>query len=175
MLRSPHQNHSHHMSTVKMPFSTGCYVRLAAGHVYLAIVMDVYTRSVRGWNLWRGLDASLTLDALNMALRRGRPEIHHSDQGVQYACQDYVDALPEGVQISMAEVGKAWQNGYAERAIRTIKEECIDLEAYEDYADARRRIGGFLRDVYNRKRIHSALGYLTPAEYEAAYYERQHG
>jgi transposase InsO family protein len=147
------------------------YVRLAAEDLYLAIVMDLYTRAVRGWRLWRGLDASLTLGALKMALRHGSPQIHHSDQGVQYACRDYVEALPAGVQISMAEVGEAWQNGHAERAIRTIKEECIELEEYEDYADARRRIGAFLQDVYNRKRIHSALGYRTPAEYEAAYYE----
>lgn len=150
------------------------YVRLAREDLYLAIVMDVYTRSLRGWNLWRGLDASLTLGALKMALRQGAPQIHHSDQGVQYACADYVEALPEGTQISMAEVGEAWQNGYAERVIRTIKEECIELQEYEDYADARRRIGAFLQDVYNRKRIHSALGYLTPAEYEAAYCQRQH-
>jgi len=73
----------------------------------------------------------------------------------------------------LAEVGEAWQNGYAERVIRTIKKECIDLQEYEDYADAHRKIGAFLHDVYNRKRIDSALGYLTPAEYEAAYYERQ--
>jgi len=147
------------------------YVRLAIEDLYLAILMDVYTRAVRGWNLWRGLDASLTLGALKMALAHGTPEIHHSDQGVQYACRDYVEALPEGVRMSMAAVGAAWQNGYAERAIRTIKEECIQLEEYEDYADARRRIGAFLQDVYNRKRIHSALGYLTPAEYEEAYYQ----
>jgi len=145
------------------------YVRLATEDLYLAVIMDVYTRSLRGWNLWRGLDASLTVGALRMALREGVPEIHHSDQGVQYACADYVEALPESTQISMAAVGEAWQNGYAERVIRTIKEECIELEDYRDYADARRRIGAFLQDVYNRKRIHSALGYLTPAEFEAAY------
>jgi len=149
------------------------YVRVQLEELYLAILMDVYTRRLRGWNLARGLDASLTLGALRKALRHGTPEIHHSDQGVQYACQDYIDALPPGVEISMAEVGEAWQNGYAERAIRTIKEECISLEEYRDYADAHRRIGPFLEEVYNHKRIHSALGYLTPAEFEADYYERQ--
>jgi len=150
------------------------YVRVLVEALYLAILMDVYTRRLRGWNLSRGLDASLTLGALRRGLRRGRPEIHHSDQGVQYACQDYINALPEGVQVSMAEVGAAWQNGYAERAIRTIKEECIELEDYRDYGDARLRIGTFLEDVYNHRRIHSALGYLTPAEFEAAHYKRQH-
>ena len=149
------------------------YVRVRVEELYLAILMDVYTRRLRGWNLSRGLDASLTLGALRKALRRRAPEIHHSDQGVQYACQDYINALPEGVQVSMAEVGSAWQNGYAERAIRTIKEQCIELEDYRDYADARLRIGTFLEDVYNHKRIHSALGYLRPAEFEAAYYKRQ--
>jgi transposase InsO family protein len=149
------------------------YLHLLVEDLYLAIVMDVYTRAIRGWNLWRGLDASLSLGALRMALGHGSPEIHHSDQGVQYACRDYVEALPAGVQISMAEVGEAWQNGYAERAIRTIKQECIELQEYQDYADARRRIGAFLQDVYNRKRIHSALGYLTPSEYEAAYHQSQ--
>ena len=149
------------------------YVRVRLEDLYLAILLDVYTRRLRGWNLRRGLDASLTLGALGKALRRGTPEIHHSDQGVQYACQDYIDALPTGVQLSMSDKGEAWQNGYAERAIRTIKQECIRLEDYRDYADARLRIGTFLEDVYNHKRIHSALGYLTPAEFEAAYYERQ--
>ena len=149
------------------------YVRVRLEELYLAILLDVYTRRLRGWNLSRGLDASLTIGALRRALGHGTPEIHHSDQGVQYACQDYTDALPTGVQLSMAEKGEAWQNGYAERVIRTIKEECIRLEDYRDYADARRRIGTFLEDVYNHKRIHSALGYLTPAEFEAAYHERQ--
>ncbi len=149
------------------------YVRVRLEELYLAILMDVYTRRLRGWNLARGLDASLTLGALRKALGGGTPQIHHSDQGVQYACEDYIDALPDSVQISMAQVGEAWQNGYAERAIRTIKEECIELEEYIDYADALRRIGPFLEDVYNHKRIHSSLGYLTPAQFEAAYYERQ--
>jgi len=149
------------------------YVRVCLEELYLAILLDVYTRRLRGWNLSRGLNASLTLGALRKALGRGTPEIHHSDQGVQYACKDYVDALPQGVRISMTEKGEAWQNGYAERAIRTIKEECIRLEDYRDYADARLRIGTFLEDVYNHKRIHSALGYLTPAEFEATYYERR--
>ncbi len=149
------------------------YVRVRLEELYLAILMDVYTRLLRGWNLARGLDTSLTLGALRKALRDGTPQIHHSDQGLQYACEDYAGALPDSVQISMAEVGEAWQNGYAERAIRTIKEECIELEDYLDYADALRRIDPFLEDVYNHKRIHSSLGYLTPAEFEAAYHQRQ--
>lgn len=92
--------------------------------VYLAIVMDVFTRVIRGWGLSRGLGAELSLSALQKAFAKGVPEIHHSDQGVQYACPGYIQELQSrGVQISMAEVGHAEQNGYAERVIRTIKEE----------------------------------------------------
>ena len=100
------------------------YIRLQQDFVYLAVLMDVFTRSIRGWHLARNMDQSLTLTALTRGLEKGIPEIHHSDQGVQYAATDYVDLLKEhGVQISMAEVGQAWQNGYAERLMRTIKEE----------------------------------------------------
>ncbi len=146
------------------------YVRLGAGFVYLAIVMDVYTRLIRGWHLSKSLDQELTLSALTMALSDHVPEIHHSDQGVQYAAHAYVDRLREyQVQISMAAVGEAEENGYAERLMRTIKEEEVDLSEYQDYADAHNQIGGFIGDVYNHKRIHSSLGYLTPAEFEAAW------
>jgi putative transposase len=143
------------------------YIRLGRGFVYLALLMDVFTRAIRGWHLGRGLDQELTLTALKKALARSRPEIHHSDQGVQYAATAYVQLLEEmGVAISMAEVGEVTQNGYAERLIRTIKEEEVDLSDYEDYHDAYQQIGRFLEDVYMRKRIHSSLGYLTPVEFE---------
>ena len=104
-----------------------------------------------------------------MAIESGRrAEVHHSDQGVQYAASGYVEMLErEGTLISMADVGAAWQNGYAERLMRTIKEEEIELREYRDYWEAKERVGEFLRDVYNRKRIHSSLGYLTPEEFEA--------
>jgi len=144
------------------------YIRLGSGYVYLAIVMDVFTRLIRGWGLSKALDQFFTMDALNMALQDHVPEIHHSDQGVQYAAHAYVDRLKEyEVQISMAAVGKAEENGYAERLMRTIKEEEVDLSEYKDYADAHCQIGRFIEDVYNRKRIHSSLGYLTPVEFEA--------
>jgi transposase InsO family protein len=147
------------------------YVHLGSGYVYLAIVMDVYTRAVRGWRLSKALDQSLTLEALNMALGDHVPEIHHSDQGVQYAAHAYVDRLRAfRVQISMAAVGVAEENGYAERFMRTIKEEEVDLSEYLDYADAQNQIGHFIEDVYNQKRIHSSLGYLTPAEFEDAWF-----
>jgi putative transposase len=143
------------------------YIRLGREFVYLAIVMDVFTRSIRGWQLGRSLDQGLTLAALERALVIGTPELHHSDQGVQYAAATYVERLRGlGVELSMAAIGEPRENGYAERVMRTIKEEEVDLSEYRDLDDARAQIGRFLDDVYNAKRIHSALGYLTPTEFE---------
>jgi len=143
------------------------YVHLLTECVYLAVLMDVFTRAIRGWYLGRNLDQELTLTALRRALQEHRPEKHHSDQGVQYAATAYVEMLDaHQIAISMAEVGAAWQNGYAERLIRTIKEEAVNLTEYCDYQDAYDQIGHFLEDVYMRKRIHSSLGYLTPVEFE---------
>lgn len=151
------------------------YVRLGTGYVYLAVIMDVYTRAIRGWQLSRNLDTdSLTLTALKRALQARCPTIHHSDQGRQYACWDYVDHLRQHhIQISMARIGEPRENGYAERLIRTIKEEEIDLSEYADFEDAYQRIGQFIEDVYRKKRIHSSLGYLTPQEFECHYHQQQ--
>jgi putative transposase len=121
------------------------YIRLLDDFVYLAIIMDVFTRALRGWCLSRSLDQALTLTALRAALSIHVPEIHHSDQGVQYAANDYIDLLKSHeIQISMAAIGKAEENGYAERVIRTIKEEEVDLSEYFDFADAARQIGHFI-------------------------------
>jgi transposase InsO family protein len=150
------------------------YIHLKTEFVYLAVIMDVFTRSIRGWYLSRNLDQALTLTALKRALEHRTPEIHHSDQGIQYAATAYTDLLhTTGVAISMAEVGEATQNGYAERLIRTIKEEEVDLSDYLDFADAYHQIGRFLEDVYMRKRIHSSLGYLTPVEFETEWFAQQ--
>jgi transposase InsO family protein len=151
------------------------YIRLGNGEfVYLAIVMDVFTRAIRGWALSKGLGVELTLAALNGALECGKPETHHSDQGMQYAATDYVEVLKEvGVRISMAEVGHAEQNGYAERVIRTIKEEEVYLSEYTDSEEALCQIGDFIDDVYLKKRIHSSLGYMTPLEFEAQWKMKQ--
>jgi putative transposase len=139
------------------------YIRLQREFVYLAIIMDVFTRAIRGWCLSRLLDQELTLTALRAALENHQPEIHHSDQGVQYAAYAYIDLLKaHGVRISMATVGKAEENGYAERLMRTIKEEEVDLSDYLDFRDASHQIGRFIEHVYMTRRIHSALGYLTP-------------
>jgi transposase InsO family protein len=150
------------------------YIHLKTEFVYLAVIMDVFTRSIRGWYLSRNLDQALTLTALKRALEHRTPEIHHSDQGIQYAATAYTDLLrTTGVAISMAEVGEATQNGYAERLIRTIKEEEVDLSDYLDFADAYHQIGRFLEDVYMHKRIHSSLGYLTPVEFETEWFAQQ--
>ena len=148
-------------------------MRLKEDFVYLAVLMDVFTRVIRGWHLGTGLDQELTLAALRRGLEHSRPEIHHSDQGVQYAATAYVELLKEAdAQISMASVGEPRENGYAERLMRTIKEEEVDLSEYEDFGDALRGLGRFLDDVYNRKRIHSSLGYLTPAEFAGQWREK---
>jgi transposase InsO family protein len=159
------------------------YIRLGQEFVYLAVLMtvgntegmDVFTRAIRGWQLSRSLDRDLTLTALRRALHERRPEIHHSDQGVQYACGEYIALLREEptIAISMAAVGKPEENGYAERLMRTIKEEEVDLSEYRDFQHAYACIAQFLEEVYTRKRIHSALGYLTPAEFEAQWFADQ--
>ncbi len=145
------------------------YVRRQREFISLAVIMDVFTRGLRGWEWSRSLDRTLTLTALKRALAgHPVPEIHHLDQGVQDAATAYTDLLQQThVHISMAESGCPEQNGYAERLMRTIKkEEEVDLSDSEDYYDALRQIGRFLDEVYMDKRIHSSLGYLTPAEFE---------
>ncbi len=148
------------------------YIRLGDGFVFLAIVMDVFTRNIRGWCLSRSNDQRLVQAALEQALEGHCPEIHHSDQGTQYATRVYVALLQaHQVRISMAAQGKPEENGYAERLMRTLKEEEVDLSEYRDFVDAAEQIGRFIDDVYRTKRIHSALGYLTPAEFEAHYWD----
>jgi putative transposase len=143
-------------------------VRWREEFVDLAVLMDVYTRALRGWHLSRHLDQTLTLTALQRGLGQQRPDIQHSDQGVQYAATASVQTLRAlGVQSSMATVGEATENGSAERLMRTIKEEEVALHHSTDFHEAYQSLGRFLNDVYQHKRIHSALGYLTPAEFEA--------
>jgi len=152
------------------------YIRLQEEFVYLAVIMDVFTRSIRGWELSRNLDRALTLSALERALRRHQPEVHHSDQGVQYAATAYVERLQGvGAALSMAAIGEPRENGYAERLMRTIKEEEVERTEYRDFADAYRQIKRFLEAVYNVKRIHSSLGYLTPQEFEQQWQAEQEG
>jgi putative transposase len=150
------------------------YIRLREEFVYLAVLMDVFTRSIRGWHLDRTMEKSLTITALEKAFERYIPEIHHSDQGVQYAANDYVKMLEDNeIEISMAGVGKAYENGYAERLMRTIKEEEVDLSEYRNFNEVYKRIEEFLEEVYMNKRIHSSLSYLTPSEFEEQWRNEQ--
>ena len=143
------------------------YVRLKGQFVYVSVLMDVFTRMIRGWQLSRYLTQPLTLRPLQHALSQSVPEIRHSDQGVQYLSTAYISTLiGHGIEISLAHRGRPWQNGYAERFIRTLKEEEVHLNEYDDIIDARARIEHFILQVYNQKRPHSALGYLTPVEFE---------
>ena len=143
------------------------YVRLKGQFIYVAVLMDVFTRMVRGWQISRHLTQPLTLRPLQQALTQSVPEIHHSDQGVQYLSTAYVSTLiSHGIDISLAHRGRPWDNGYAERLIRTLKEEEVYLNEYDDMSDARARIEHFILQVYNHKRPHSALDYLTPVEFD---------
>ena len=143
------------------------YIRLKGNFIYVSFLLDVFTRMIRGWQLSRHLTQPLTLRPLQQALRENVPEIHHSDQGVQYLSNAYVSTLTDyGIEISLAHRGRPWENGYAERFIRTLKEEEIYLNDYDDITDAKAYIGHFIEQVYNQKRPHSALGYLTPIEFE---------
>ena len=143
------------------------YVRLKGRFIYLAVLMDVFTRMIRGWQLSPHLTQALTLKPLEEALEQSVCEIHHSDQGVQYLSSAYLSTLRRhGVEISVAHRGRPWENGYAERLIRTLKEEEVYLNDYENIHEAKERIDHFIRQVYHQKRPHSALGYLTPAEFE---------
>jgi transposase InsO family protein len=149
------------------------FIRLRSEFVYLAVVLDAYSRRVIGWELGRTLEAELAIGALQMALseRNWKAEqlIHHSDRGVQYASSDYTQILEQAeIQISMSRRGNPYDNAYAERFMRTLKEEEVHGTDYLDLEDARSRIGEFLERVYNRQRLHSALRYLTPEEFEQA-------
>jgi putative transposase len=148
------------------------YIRLAEGFVYLAVVLDVFSRRVIGWAMEVHLKASLALAALEMALanRSITPGllVHHSDRGVQYACRDYIGLLEaHSIQPSMSRVGCPYDNAMAESFMKTLKQEEVDGRKYRDLAQARQAIEHFLEEVYNRQRLHSALAYNAPAEVEA--------
>jgi putative transposase len=146
------------------------YIRLELEFVYLAVILDAFSRRVIGWALDRTLEAELTLQALRRALARRRPVpglVHHSDRGVQYASRDYTQLLQSrGIQISMSRPGNPWDNAACESFIKTLKYEEVYRQEYRDLADAQASIERFLQKVYNEKRLHSALGYVPPAEFE---------
>lgn len=149
------------------------YIRLQEQFVYLATLMDAFSRRVVGWYLSPEIDRQLVLTALERALGRRQPPpawIHHSDQGVQYVCGAYTERLLlAGAQISMAAKGTPLENAQAERFFRTLKQEEVYLHEYQTFAEAEAAIGRFIDDVYNQRRLHSALGYRPPSEFEALF------
>jgi len=144
------------------------YIRLGGRFIYLAVILDAFTRAVRGCALSRSLEQQLTLDALEMALAQGTPFIFHSDQGSQYAAWQHTERLLVlGVKISMSDKASPTQNGLVERFMRTVKEEHVDYSEYRDFEDAYQQLKHWLEVVYMTERIHEALDYVTPAEFEA--------
>jgi len=148
------------------------YIRLLREFIYLAVLLDAYSRRCIGWAISRHIDTQLTLAALQMALNTRTIQaglIHHSDQGVQYAATDYVAVLQERkIEISMSRTGNPYDNAKAERFMRTLKYEEIYMNDYETLAEVRASIEHFIEAVYNRKRLHSAIGYRPPVEFEAS-------
>jgi putative transposase len=147
------------------------YIRIRSSFVYLAAILDLYSRKIVGWAISKRIDTELCLAALRMALetRRARGCVHHSDRGAQYAAAAYVELLRQnGLQISMSAKGNPYDNAFMESFYKTLKYEEIHLWNYETYDDVIQRLPFFLEEVYNRKRLHSSIGYLPPTEFEAA-------
>jgi putative transposase len=147
------------------------YVRMLEEFAYLAIVLDAFSRRVIGWALETHLQASLAITALNMAFDTRHPPhsslVHHSDRGVQYACSEYTNLLrTHGIVASMSRIGNPYDNARVESFMKTLKQEEIDGKSYRDLRHATRNIGSFIEQVYNRQRLHSALDYRSPLEFE---------
>ena len=147
------------------------YIRLGSEFVYAAVILDLFSRRVVGWAVGPSLETELPLAALDQAFEERRPKaglIHHSDQGTQYASHKYVDKLRENeVTISMSRKGNPYDNAFAESFMKTLKTEEVDCNEYSTLAQAQAEIGAFIETIYNRKRLHSALGYVPPEEFEA--------
>jgi transposase InsO family protein len=146
------------------------YIRLETEFVYLAVVLDAFSRRVIGWELGRTLEDDLAITALQMAFDQRKPRAgltHHSDRGVQYASHDYTALLKDhGVTISMSRKGNPYDNAFCESFMKTLKYEEVHRQEYRDLADARASIGRFIEKIYNGKRLHSALDYRPPIEFE---------
>jgi len=147
------------------------YIRIATCFVYLAVILDRFSRKVIGWALSKSLEPEVCLAALRMAIETRKPGpgcIHHSDQGVQYACNDYIALLEDNELVpSMSRKGNCYDNAFAETFFKSFKYEEVHLNDYVTYADVLKRVPRFIEEVYNRKRLHSSIGYLPPEEFEA--------
>ena len=147
------------------------YIRIMYGFVYLAVVLDAFSRKVIGYNISLYLDADLAIGALKMAIERRKPGegvVHHSDRGVQYACNDYVAILKEKkFVISMSNKGNPYDNAQAESFMKTIKAEEVYMWDYKTIDDVLKSVPFFIEEVYNKKRLHSSIGYVPPVEFEA--------
>lgn len=148
------------------------YIRIRQGFVFLAAILDRYSRKVIGWAISKRIDADLCVAALRIALEQRQPPagcIHHSDRGVQYACGEYITILEQAqMQISMSRTANPYDNAHMESFFKTLKYEEVHLANYETHDDVVQHIPHFIEEVYNSKRLHSALGYLPPTEYEMA-------
>lgn len=148
------------------------YIRLRHEFVFLAVVIDVYSRRAIGWSISRNIDTELTLTALKQAIQSRQPKpglVHHNDQGVQYASRDYVGELrAHGIIPSMSRPGNPYDNAFCESFMKTLKKEEIYCNKYQDLEDLTRHAEEFIDQYYNRQRLHSALGYRSPADFEAA-------
>jgi transposase InsO family protein len=147
------------------------YIRIRSSFVYLAAILDLYSRKVVGWAISKRIDTELCLAALQMALkdRPARGCIHHSDRGVQYASAEYVALLRQhGLEISMSRKANPYDNAFMESFYKTLKYEEVHLWNYETYEDVIERLPFFIEEVYNRKRLHSSIGYVPPVEFEAS-------
>ena len=152
------------------------YIRISYGFVYLAVILDAFSRKVIGYNISLYLDAELAIGALNMAIEKRKPipgVVHHSDRGVQYACDDYVKILKEKeFVISMSNKGNPYDNAQAESFMKTIKADEVYMWDYKTFEDVVKRIPFFIEEVYNQKRLHSSIGYVPPVEFESKLQEQ---
>lgn len=180
-VRTTDSNHSHRVYPNLLPGRTVMgldevwtadltYIRIGNGFVYLAIILDLYSRRVIGWHVSRRIDGDLAVAALRMAIERRKPKpgcIHHSDRGVQYLCKEYIELLvAQGFWISNSAKGNPYDNAWTERFMRTLKQEEVYLANYETFLDVVDNLPRFIEEVYNEKRVHSGIDYMTPSELE---------